>query len=93
MERNPFATYALSPTLLMSIALQAETLKRVEDGDEEMVKQANWYLKWCENYTEGEMFARAVQHWDKDMGETPTFWFTSDEAMQRAREISFEDES
>ena len=93
MERNPFATYALSPTLLMSIALQAETLKRVADGDEEMVKQANWYLKWCENYTEGEMFARAVQHWDNDMGETPTFWFTSDEAMQRAREISFEDES
>ena len=93
MERNPFATYALSPTLLMSIALQAETLKRVADGDEEMVKQANWYLKWWENYTEGEMFARAVQHWDKDMGETPTFWFTSDEAMQRAREISFEDES
>ena len=92
MERNPFATYALSPTLLMSIALQAETLKRVADGDEEMVKQANWYLKWCENYTEGEMFARAVQHWDKDMGETPTFWFTSDEAMQRARQTSFEDD-
>ena len=51
------------------------------------------YLKWCETYTEGEMFARAVQRWDKDMGETPTFWFTSDEAMQRARESVFEDEA
>ena len=57
-----------------------------------MVKQADWYLKWCESYTEGEMFARSVQQWDKDLGETPTFWFTTDEAMQRARDIQIEDE-
>ena len=75
------------------IALQAETLKRTANGDSGMVAQADWYLKWCETYTEGEMFARAVQRWDKDMGETPTFWFTSDEAMQRARESVFEDEA
>ncbi|MDA8759353.1 hypothetical protein N9M83_03875 [Candidatus Poseidonia alphae] len=92
MERNPFATYALAPIWLMTIALQAEVLKRTAPDDEAMVKQADWYLKWCENYTEGEMFARAVQRWDKDMGDTPTFWFTSDEAMQRARQTSFEDE-
>jgi len=49
--------------------------------------------EWCEAYTEGEMFARAVQRWDEDLGETPTFWFTSDEAMERARQTSFEDES
>jgi hypothetical protein len=39
------------------------------------------------------MFARAVQRWDADLGETPTFWFTSDEAMQRARNSVFEDEA
>jgi hypothetical protein len=44
-------------------------------------------------YTEGEMFARAVQRWDKDMGETPTFWFTTEEAMRRARQTSFDDET
>jgi len=93
MERNPFATYALAPIWAMVISLQAETLKRTSPDDEAMVKQADWFLKWCETYTEGEMFARAVQRWDKDMGETPTFWFTTDEAMQRAREISLEDES
>jgi len=92
MERNPFVTYALSPNWAMMIALQAETLKRTSPDDEVISKQADWYLKWCEQYTEGEMFARAVQRWDKDMGETPTFWFTTDEAMQRARETSFEDE-
>ena len=93
MERNPYVTYALSPTWAMLIALQAETLKRSSPDDENMVAQADWALKWCEAYTEGEMFARAVQRWDKDLGETPTFWFTSDEAMQRARESVFEDEA
>lgn len=93
MERNPFVTYALTPTWVMIVALQAETLKRISSDDEVITKQADWYLKWCEQYTEGEMFARAVQRWDADMGETPTFWFTSDDAMQRARETSFEDEA
>ncbi len=93
MERNPFATYALAPIWVMTIALQAEVLKRTSPDDEAMVKQADWCLKWCEAYTEGEMFARAVQRWDEDLGETPTFWFTSDEAMERARQTSFEDES
>jgi hypothetical protein len=93
MERNPFATYALAPIWVMTIALQAEVLKRTSPDDEAMVKQADWCLNWCETYTEGEMFARAVQRWDKDMGETPTFWFTSDEAMDRARQTSFEDDS
>ena len=92
MERNPYVTYALSPQWTMSFALQAEILKRISPEDEDMVKQADWYLKWCESYTEGEMFARALQQWDKDLGETPTFWFTTDEAMQRAREIQIVDE-
>lgn len=93
MERNPYVTYALSPNWAMMIALQAETLKRSASDDEAMIAQADWYLKWCEQYTEGEMFARAVQRWDMDMGEAPTFWFTTDEAMQRARETSFDDEA
>ena len=93
MERNPYVTYALSPNWVMMIALQAETLKRTLPEDSDMIAQADWYLKWCKEYTEGEMFARTVQRWDADMGETPTFWFTSDEAMQRARESGFEDEA
>ena len=91
MERNPFATYALVPIWVMSIALQAETLKRTSPQDDKIIEQADWCLRWCEAYTEGEMFARAVQRWDKELGETPTFWFTSDEAMQRARETIIAD--
>ena len=92
MERNPFVTYALSPNWAMLLALQAENLRRQANGDEDMIAQADWFLKWCERYTEGEMFARAVQQWDKDMGPTPTFWFTSDEAMERARSLKLDDE-
>lgn len=93
MERNPYVTYALSPTWVMLIAAQAETLKRTSPDDASMQAQADWMLKWCEKYTEGEMFARAVQQWDADLGQTPTFWFTTDEAMERARALKFDDES
>jgi hypothetical protein len=93
VERNPFATYALPPIWVMNIALQAEVLKRISPDDEEIVKQADWCLRWCDRNTEREMFARAVQNWDAELGETPTFWFTTDEAMQRARETKLEDES
>jgi len=72
--------------------LQAEMLRRQSEGDEAMQEQADWFLRWCHAYADGEMFARAVQRWDKDLGQTPTFWFTDDEAMQRARELKFEDE-
>ena len=92
-ERNPFATYALAPVWLVLFAVQAETLKRQLGDDEvEMKEQMDWYLKWCKSYTQGEMFARAVQQWDKDLGETPTFWFTDEAAMKKARELKFDDD-
>jgi len=91
-ERNPFATYALSPTWVLLFALQAETLKRQSGDDEAVQEQMDWFLNWCKTYTDGEMFARAVQQWDKTLGATPTFWFTDDEAMQKARSLKFDDE-
>ena len=41
MERNPFATYALAPIWVMTIALQAEVLKRTSPDDEAMIQQAD----------------------------------------------------
>jgi hypothetical protein len=91
MERNPYVTYALTPNWMMITALQAEMLRRQSEGDEAMQSQAEWFLKWCKHYAEGEMFARAVQRWDTDLGPTPTFWFTDDAAMERARDLKFDD--
>jgi hypothetical protein len=93
MERNPYTTYALTPTWMMVTALQAEILKRSSPDDEKVQQQADWFLMWCKQYAKGELFARAVQKWDQDMGLTPTFWFTDDEAMQNARDIIFDDEA
>ncbi|MEZ8113011.1 MAG: hypothetical protein QMC61_05235 [Candidatus Poseidoniaceae archaeon] len=93
MERNPYTTYALTPNWMMGTALQAELLKRSSPDDEKMQEQTDWILKWCKEYAQGELFARAVQKWDDDMGKTPTFWFTDDDAMQKAREIVFDDEA
>ena len=47
------------------------------------------YQKVC---MDGEMFARAVQQWDRDLGETPTFWFTDEDAMKKARELELDDD-
>ena len=91
-ERNPYVTYAMTPNWMLMTALQAEMLRRQSEGDEDMQAQAEWFLKWCKENAEGEMFARAVQRWDKDLGPTPTFWFTDDDAMQRARDLKFDDE-
>ena len=77
----------------MVTALQAEVLKRCSADDEKMQEQAEWYLKWCKQHARGELFARAVQKWDEDMGPTPTFWFTDDDAMQKARDTVFDDEA
>ena len=92
MERNPYVTYAQTPNWTMITAMQAENLKRRAEGDDELVSQMDWVLNWCSTYSKGEMWARAVQRWDADLGETPTFWFTDDESMKSARDIKFDDE-
>jgi len=92
LERNPYWTYALSPTWMMTLATNAEILKRTSNGDEAIESHADWILQWCKKYAESEMFGRAVQNWDKEMGETPTFWFLDEEVMTAARKYNIEDE-
>lgn len=93
MERNPYVTHSLTPIWVAIISLSAEILKRQSDDDPELQAHMAWMLEWAKANTEGEMFARAVQHWDAELGETPTFWFTTDDAMHRARELKIDDES
>jgi len=92
MERNPYATYAQTPNWTMLTSLAAENLKKNAADDEELLTQVDWILNWCSSYSKGEMWGRAVQRWDADLGPTPTFWFTDEESMQSARDITFEDE-
>jgi len=92
MERNPYATYAQTPNWTMFTSLAAENLKKNAADDEELLTQVDWILNWCSSYSKGEMWGRAVQRWDADLGPTPTFWFTDEESMQSARDITFEDE-
>ena len=92
MERNPYATYALTPNWMMTTALMAETLKKVSD-DEEIVDHCEWILDWVKSQAREEMFARTVQKWDKMFDEkTPTFWFLDEKIMENARNIEFDDE-
>jgi len=92
-ERNPFWTYALSPMFMMNMAMTAENLKRNSPDDAEMQSQMDWILKYCSKNADTEMWARTVQHWDKHLDETPTFWFLDEEVMAKARSQKIEDES
>ena len=92
-ERNPFWTYALSPMFMMNMAMTAESLKRNSPDDAEMQKQMDWILKYCSENAKNEMWARTVQHWDKHLDETPTFWFLNEEIMAKARSQKIEDEN
>jgi hypothetical protein len=91
-ERNPFWTYAVSPMFMMNMALTAENLKRNSTDDPELQKQMDWILKYCHANAGNEMWARTVQHWDKHISETPTFWFLDEEIMSKARSQKIEDE-
>jgi len=92
-ERNPFMTYALSPNWMMTVAMQAEILKRVASDDEKIVADAEWIHKWCRTQAGEEIFARTVQKWDEFMPTpTPEFWFLEEGTVEAARKIQFEDE-
>ena len=52
----------------------------------------DWVLNYCKENADTEMWARTVQHWDKHISQTPTFWFLDDETMSKARSKKIEDE-
>ena len=91
-ERNPFWTYALSPMFMMNMAMTAETLKRSSPDDEQLQSEMDWILEYCKANADSEIWARTVQHWDKHISETPTFWFLDEEIMSKARSQKIEDE-
>ena len=91
-ERNPFWTYALSPMFMMNMAMTAENLKRNSPDDEELQDEMEWILEYCKANADSEIWARTVQHWDKHISETPTFWFLDEEIMSKARSQKIEDE-
>ncbi len=91
-ERNPFWTYAISPMFMMNMAITAENLKRNSPEDEELQEQMDWILNYCKENADTEIWARTVQHWDKHISETPTFWFLDKEIMSKARSQKIEDE-
>ena len=91
-ERNPFWTYALSPMFMMNMAMTAESLKRNSPEDPELQEQMDWVLNYCKENSDSEIWARTVQHWDKHISQTPTFWFLDDEIMSKARSQKIEDE-
>ena len=66
-------------------------LRRQSEGDEAMQAKPSG----SSNGASSTLTARCSpvpQQWDVDIP-TPTFWFTDDAAMQRARDLKFEDDA
>ena len=78
---------------MMNMAMTAENLKRNSLDDEDLQAQMDWVLEYCKQNADTEIWARTVQHWDKHLSETPTFWFLDEEIMSKARSQKIEDES
>tara|TARA_Y100000814_G_scaffold53701_1_gene33308 strand:+ start:4646 stop:4888 length:243 start_codon:yes stop_codon:yes gene_type:complete len=78
---------------MMNMAMTAENLKRNSPDDEELQSQMDWVLGYCKENADSEIWARTVQHWDKHISETPTFWFLDEEIMSKARSQKIEDEN
>ena len=92
-ERNPFMTYALSPNWMMTVAMQAEILKRLSPDDDKMQSDCDWILQWCQTQAGEEIFARTVQKWDEFMPHpTPEFWFLNKGEVEAARGVEFNDD-
>ena len=75
---------------MMNMAMTAENLKRSSPDDEELSTNGLGF-GYKEN-ADSEIWARTVQHWDKHISETPTFWFLDEEIMSKARSQKIEDE-
>jgi hypothetical protein len=76
---------------MMSLATNAQVMKNTTD-DVKIQQDADWILNWCKEYSQNEMFARSVQHWDKYLKTTPTFWFLDEKIMEAARSLKIEDD-
>ena len=78
IERNPFATYLLTPRDAIIIGQLSEMMRTMHPDDERIQAQADWMERWLASMPELEVFERMVTELDDRLGmPVPEFTFLS----------------
>ena len=89
IERNPFATYQLTPRDAMILGYLSSILRQMNPDEESILEQCNWMDKWVSTTTDLEVFRRMVVELDKILDEpVPEFHFLPEGAVEKARNIA-----
>ena len=68
IERNPFATYLLTPRDAIIIGQLSEMMRTMHPDDERIQAQAEWMERWLASMAELEVFERMVTELDDRLG-------------------------
>jgi hypothetical protein len=93
LERNPFATYLLTPRDAIIIGHLITILRTQHPEDEKIQSQCDWMEKWIATIPELEVFRRMVTELDAKLDEpVPDFTFLPEGAVEAARAKARKDE-
>jgi hypothetical protein len=89
LERNPFATYLLTPRDAIIMGHLSAILRVQYSEDEKIQAQCDWIDKWISTTPELEVFQRMVTELDIKFDEpVPEFTFLPDGAVEAARKAA-----
>jgi len=87
LERNPWATYQLTPRDAMIVGYLSKLIRSQNKEDDRIQKECDWVDKWVSATAELEVFDRMVKELDVILDEpVPDFHFLPDGTVSRVRE-------
>ncbi len=87
LERNPWATYQLTPRDAMIVGYLSKLIRAQNTDNDAIQKECDWVDKWVLTTTELEAFDRMVKELDKILDEpVPEFHFLPDGTVSNVRE-------
>jgi len=93
LERNPFATYLLTPRDTLIIGHLVTILRTQHPDDEEIQSQCDWMEKWIATTPDLEVFRRMVTELDAKLDEpVPEFSFLPEGSVEGARKTAQKDQ-
>ena len=87
LERNPWATYQLTPRDAMIVGYLSQIIRAQNSDNKTIQKECDWVDKWVAATTELEAFDRMVKELDKILGEPmPELHYLPEGTVSRVRE-------
>tara|TARA_Y100000588_G_C14150016_1_gene880152 strand:+ start:353 stop:931 length:579 start_codon:yes stop_codon:yes gene_type:complete len=87
LERNPWATYQLTPRDAMIVGYLSQIIRAQNADNEKIQKECDWVDKWVTATTELEVFDRMVKELDKILDEpVPELHYLPEGTVSKVRE-------